>query len=226
MHILAVNIDEVAVQSWVDNEYPKIQKAAKKQGAAIYWTDEAAIRSDGPLGRTWGLEGKMPVFKTSDQRQSINAISTLSNKGGFWYHLYTERFNAEKFIECLRDFMKYRKKPVFMIMDGHPVHKAKKIKAYVESLEEGLLLFLQPPYTPGLNPDEPVWRQMKQLGTSKKPLKKGESLKNRAMADLHSIKVNKSLIRTVYCGRAENHDYLLYLALNDIDHTKTKAQSP
>jgi hypothetical protein len=31
---------------------------------------------------------------------------------------------------------------------------------------------------------------------------------------------------TEYCGRAEKHDYELYLALNDIDHTKTKAKSP
>jgi transposase InsO family protein len=31
---------------------------------------------------------------------------------------------------------------------------------------------------------------------------------------------------TEYCGRAETHDYQLFLAINDIDHTKTKAQSP
>ena len=31
---------------------------------------------------------------------------------------------------------------------------------------------------------------------------------------------------TEYCGKAEQHDYQLYLALNDIDHTKTKARSP
>ena len=31
---------------------------------------------------------------------------------------------------------------------------------------------------------------------------------------------------TEYCGRVEQHDYQLYLAINDIDHTKTKAQSP
>jgi len=31
---------------------------------------------------------------------------------------------------------------------------------------------------------------------------------------------------TEYCGRAEIHDYQLFLAINDIDHTKTKAQSP
>lgn len=28
---------------------------------------------------------------------------------------------------------------------------------------------------------------------------------------------------TVYCGKVERHDYQLYLAVNDIEHTKTKA---
>jgi transposase InsO family protein len=31
---------------------------------------------------------------------------------------------------------------------------------------------------------------------------------------------------TEYCGRVDSHDYQLYLAINDIDHTKTKAMSP
>jgi len=31
---------------------------------------------------------------------------------------------------------------------------------------------------------------------------------------------------TEYCGKIESHDYQLYLALEDIDHTRTKARSP
>lgn len=31
---------------------------------------------------------------------------------------------------------------------------------------------------------------------------------------------------TEYCGKVEHHDYQLYLAINDIDHTKTKVMSP
>ncbi|EBS3990150.1 transposase, partial [Salmonella enterica subsp. enterica serovar Newport] len=31
---------------------------------------------------------------------------------------------------------------------------------------------------------------------------------------------------TEYCGKVEHHDYQLYLAINDIEHTKTKAMSP
>jgi len=31
---------------------------------------------------------------------------------------------------------------------------------------------------------------------------------------------------TEYCGKLEQHDYQLYLAMNEIEHTKTKAASP
>jgi len=31
---------------------------------------------------------------------------------------------------------------------------------------------------------------------------------------------------TEYCGKPETHDYQLYLVLNDIEHTKTKARHP
>jgi transposase InsO family protein len=31
---------------------------------------------------------------------------------------------------------------------------------------------------------------------------------------------------TEYCGKVEQHDFQLYLAINDIDHTRTKAMSP
>ncbi len=31
---------------------------------------------------------------------------------------------------------------------------------------------------------------------------------------------------TEYCGKPESHDYQLYLALNDIEHSRTKANHP
>jgi transposase len=44
--------DDAAVKQWQKEVYPGIQKQAKKQGATIFWLDEAAIRSDDPLQRT------------------------------------------------------------------------------------------------------------------------------------------------------------------------------
>lgn len=190
--------DEEAVLEWVEEVYPRVKKYAKKTGAEIFWLDEASIRSDDPLQRTWGEKGKTPVVKTSGQRQSINAISALSNNGGFWYHVYTGKFTAEKCVDCFKRFIKNRKSRVILIMDGHPVHKSKKVWEYVESLEGKIEIVLLPPYAPDLNPDELVWNQMRNIGTSKKPLKKGASLMNRAILDLESIKRNKKLIKSFF----------------------------
>jgi len=190
--------DEKAVTEWVEKVYPRVKKIAKKTGAEIFWLDEASIRSDDPLQRTWGEKGKTPIVKTSGQRQSINAISALSNKGGFWYHVYNGKFTADKCVACFQQFLKNRKSPIILIVDGHPVHKSKKVMEYIESLEGRLEIVFLPPYAPDLNPDELVWNQMRNIGTSKKPLKKGESLMNRAILDLESIKRNKKLVRSFF----------------------------
>jgi len=190
--------DEKAVTEWVETVYPRVKTHAKKTGAEIFWLDEASIRSDDPLQRTWGEKGKTPVVKTSGQRQSINAISALSNKGGFWYHVYNGKFTADKCVECFKRFLRNRQSPVILIVDGHPVHKSKKVMNYIESLEGRLEIVFLPPYAPDLNPDELVWNQMRHVGTSKKPLKKDESLMNRAILDLESIKRNKKLIRSFF----------------------------
>lgn len=190
--------DEKAVQEWLEVVYPKVQKHAKKTGAEIFWLDEASIRSDDPLQRTWGEKGKTPIVKTSGQRQSINAISALSNKGGFWYHVYNGKFTADKCIECFRRFLKNRKSKIILIVDGHPVHKSKKVMSYIDSLDGKIEIVILPPYAPDLNPDELVWNHMRQIGTSKKPLKKGESLFNRAMLDLETIKRNKKLVKSFF----------------------------
>ena len=44
----------------------------------------------------------------------------------------------------------------------------------------------------------------------------------------HDIRLSRILTDrgTEYCGKREQHEYQLYLALEDVDHTRTKAKSP
>ena len=46
--------------------------------------------------------------------------------------------------------------------------------------------------------------------------------------DEHEIAVSRVLTDrgTEYCGKPESHEYELYLAIENIDHTRTKARSP
>ena len=104
--------------------------------------------------------------------------------------------------------MKGRRKPVFLVVDGLPGHKAKSVGQYVQSLKGRLELHFLPPYAPDLNPDEFVWNHLKQNGTSKKPLRANESLKDRVTADLTAIKIDRSLVRSFFM--AESVAYTIY----------------
>jgi len=68
---------------------------------------------------------------------------------------------APTFKEFLTRLMIGASKPIFVIVDGHPIHKSKLVKDYVESLDGMLKLFYLPPYSPQLNPDEQVWAHVK-----------------------------------------------------------------
>ena len=192
--------DPQAVDQWVKAAYPQLKRRAKRLRARIFFLDEAGFQSDSPLGRTYGLKGKTPVVVTSGQRQSLNVISAVNARGEFWAATYTGKLNAEAFIVFLQDFMKGRRGKVFLVVDGHPAHKANTVKRYVARLGGRLELHFLPPYAPDLNPDEFVWSHMKTNGVSKKPLKKNESLRERVEEDLRKIQANRKLVQSFFCA--------------------------
>jgi transposase len=52
-------------------------------------------------------------------------------------------------------------RPVFLILEEHPLHKSKKVQACVARFGGKLKLFCLPPDSPEMNPDEQVWRKVK-----------------------------------------------------------------
>lgn len=69
--------------------------------------------------------------------------------------VFSGRMNAGLFISFLRRLVRQMDgRKVYVIVDGHPTHKAKKVKAFVVANEDNLALYYLPPYSPELNPDE------------------------------------------------------------------------
>ena len=68
------------------------------------------------------------------------------------------------------------------------------------------------------------------LYTTKTPITSADLLNDKVLPfyQAHDLPMLRILTDrgTEYCGKVENHDYELYLAINDIEHTKTKARSP
>ncbi len=71
---------------------------------------------------------------------------------------------------------------------------------------------------------------MAKLYTTKTPITAADLLNDRVLPffEEHDMGVIRKLTDrgTEYCSKPESHDYQLYLALDDIEHTRTKARHP
>lgn len=153
--------DEEKVDVWKKKGYPEIQKLAKKEKATIFFGDEASVRSNHHYGTTWAPIGDTPVVETTGARFSVQMISAVSAKGSFRFMTFEGRMNGDRFVEFLKRLMYKQTNPLFLILDGHPVHKSRKVTEFVKSTKGRLRLFILPPYSPHLNPDEWVWNWLK-----------------------------------------------------------------
>lgn len=189
--------DAVLVESWRTEVFPALRAEAKRAGAVIYFADEAGIRSDDHAGTTWAPCGVTPVVKATGRRFGLNMISAVSGRGDFRFMLHEGTVTATVFRTFLQRLMAGAKQPVFLVVDGHPIHKAKLVKDYIEQQDGKLKLILLPPYAPQLNPDEQVWGYVKARVAKQMPQNK-DDLKTRVMAVLRRIQKLPKLVQSFF----------------------------
>ena len=153
--------DPTLVDHWREHEYPRIAARAKREGAVIFFADESGIRSDHHAGTTWAPVGQTPVVKATGARYGFNMLSAVSAQGHFRFMTVEGRVNGEVFRDFLQRLITGMQRKIFLVVDGHPAHKAKLVRAFVQANADRLELFFLPPYSPELNPDELVWAHVK-----------------------------------------------------------------
>ncbi len=147
--------DPEAVGAWLEERYPAIVARAYRERAQILWADEMGLRSDHTAGRSWSPLGQTPVIPGTGQRFGANVVSAISNKGRLQFMVFKQRFIAAVFIEFLTRLVRQADgQKVILILDGHPVHRAAKVRRFVEAHAEQIELEFLPGYSPELNPTE------------------------------------------------------------------------
>lgn len=190
--------DPQAIERWQRETYPAIARKAKRQGAEVFFWDESGFRADTVHGKTWGVRGQTPVVERPGQRQSVSAASAVTAQGAFWFCVYEGALNGERFVELLKKMMHRRKKPVHLVLDSLPAHKRAIVSEYVASTQGRLTLHFLPGYAPDLNPDELVWSHVKRTGAARRPLHKGEKLREKIEQQLAQLQKLPSLIRSFF----------------------------
>jgi transposase len=195
----ALERDEALVQQWLKKEYPKIRIMAKKAGADVYFGDAAHIRSDHHSGRTWGKRGSTPVVESTGARHAMSLISAITSRGQMRFMIVGKgSVNAEVFIEFLKRLITGAGRTIFLIVDRGSAHRARKTRAFVESLGGKLRLFYLPPYSPDRNPDELVWKHLKADTVGRMAVTEKEDFKRKVRSSMRQLQNDPEKIRSFY----------------------------
>ena len=187
-----------AVKRWLEKDYPAIRRRAKREKAQIFFADEAGVRSDYHSGTTWGRRGRTPVVSSTGARFGANLISAISAQGQLRFMLTKGRVTAAVFIEFLKRLLVNATTPIFVVVDGHPTHRAKSVARFVAAQEGQLALFFLPPYSPELNPDEYVWNDLKAHGTGRQMITSLGQLRQMILSHMRQLQKLPELVRSFF----------------------------
>lgn len=190
--------DPEKVAEWKDKTFPQIQARAKKEGASIFFADEASVRTNYHAGTTWAPVGKTPVVAASGKTRSISMISAVSPRGELHFQIRESGIRQEDFVEFCKMLIADAGRPVFLVMDNSRVHHATMVKEYAAQSNGLLTLFFLPPYSPDLNPDEWVWKNVKHDSLGRASVKSEDELAEFANAALRRLKELPEKVRSFF----------------------------
>jgi transposase len=127
------------------------------------------------------------------------SISAITARGHMRFMIFEEgSVNADAFIEFLKRLIVGAERKIFLIVDGGSAHRAKKTKAFVESLQGKLQLLFLPPYSPDRNPDELVWKHVKADTVGRMVITSKDDFINKVRSSLLSLQKLPDKIRSFF----------------------------
>jgi transposase len=201
----ALEQDPVVVQAWLDEVYPALERQAKAEGALILWGDESGIRMHDLVPQAgYALKGQRAVARIAGRKAGANMISAIANGGQMSFRVFEGRFTADVFIDFLRRLIaSHPDRKVYLVVDNHATHHAKKVRAWLarEGRATRLELVFLPAYSPELNPDENLNQDLKRhlRASTDRPTDR-TTLKAAMRAFLRSVQRRPTLVAAYFNG--------------------------
>ena len=147
---------------------------------------------------TWGRKGSTPIVKSTGARFRFNLISAINSLGQMRFMLTDKNVNNGVYVEFLRRLLVGAKQPIFLVVDGHSVHRSRAVKQFAISTEGKLRLFFLPPHSPEVNPDEQVWNAVKNQRVGRAAPRSKTELKSLLVSALFALQKLPGKIRSFF----------------------------
>lgn len=187
------------VKQWLDVKYPEIRKEAHETGAKIMWADETCALAGEIRAKGYSKRGSAPVLKLPANKSiKCKMISAIGNTGDLFFMFHKEAMNTDIFKDFILRLEADIREPVFLIVDNLRVHHAKLLQSWLDEQwqKNKFKLFYLPSYSPELNPDEYLNRDVKAHLSETKISKTADELTETVR--LHLTKKDKASIKRLF----------------------------
>ena len=125
-------------------------------------------------------------------------ISAITNRGHLAFMVFQGKFGGALFVDFIQRLLKQSTTKVYLIVDGHPVHRSRVAKDFVAAHTDQIRLIQLPGYCPELNPDELLNQDVKTnaLGKSR-PTNRAEMMAT-VRSHLHRRQKQPNVIRNLF----------------------------
>jgi len=133
----------------------------------VAFQDETGFSLHPRLGRGWAKRGhRFRVPTTSQHQQRLNLSGWVAPLLGRFGIIRTDRGDRNGFMKVLRHlYRRLRGYTIWLYVDRARWHKGELVDLFLQTHPRLHLGYL-PPYQPGLNPQEQIWKQMRYEATT------------------------------------------------------------
>jgi len=175
------------------------KKNARRMGAHILFFDESGFLLIPPVRKTWSPRGQTPIHRHFYSHDRISAISGISvspmrQRVGLYCQLFDANIDCDIVCGFLREVLRHLRGHVIALLDNGQIHKGGPIHRLTRRYAR-LHLEPFPPYAPELNPDEGIWRLLKQSLSNSRP-DTGKQMMTMLSTELRRLAKSPSLIKS------------------------------
>jgi transposase len=170
--LVSDHLDAAKRLAWLEEKWPAMVRAAKRQGGLLLFEDEARFAQWGALSYTWARRGQQPEVPTSGKRKGYKVFGAIEYVSGWLCAQGIDgRFNSEHYQTFLKMILDQTTAHVFLIPDGARYHTSASTQAFLAAHSDRLTAHPLPSYSPDYNPIEYLGKQTKQRATHNKYFK-------------------------------------------------------
>jgi transposase len=154
--------NQVAIDAWKKEYGPIIEKECARTDTVVLCGDEAAISSETRLQRAWLPKDGPAIIQDTSKRKLAHLYGFLQIGNGVAHAFKTEKQTGEITVRVLKKLAAiYKNKRVVIFWDNASWHKSEEIREYLKTTKQ-FQLYNFPPYAPDLNPQEHVWKELRE----------------------------------------------------------------